>query len=220
MTEDSAIVLEPDAQHRHSVIWLHGLGADGSDFLPLVAELALPPALGIRWIFPHAPVQPVTINGRYRMRAWYDIAVPDLTAQVDTAGIRRSRDRLLGLMADEQAAGVSAARIVLAGFSQGGVIALSAALAAPNKPAGVLALSTYLPLRDPPSPGELQVLQAHGEYDDIVPQPVAEQTRDYLQGLGVTLDWRSYPMAHSLCAAEVTDIRGWLLARLGGATSA
>lgn len=219
MSQDNAVILPAEGEHRHSIIWLHGLGADGSDFLPLVPELALPDGLGIRWVFPHAPVRPVTVNGGYRMRAWYDIASPDLTAQVDAAGIRRSRDRLLALLAAEQAAGIPAQRIVLAGFSQGGVIALSAALAAADKPAGVLALSTYLPLRDRVTPGALQVLQAHGEYDDIVPQAVAEQTRDYLQGLGLALEWRSYPMAHGLCAAEIGDIRAWLLARLDRAAA-
>jgi phospholipase/carboxylesterase len=214
MTEPTAIVIEPQGQHRHSVIWLHGLGADGSDFVPLVPELALPDALGIRWIFPHAPVMPVTVNGGYRMRAWYDLAEADLTVRVDAAGIRRSRDALLGLMAAEQARGIEPQRMVLAGFSQGGVIALTAALAAEHKPAGVLALSTYLPVRDPVLPGDLAVLQAHGSFDDIVPQPVAEQTRDYLTGLGVAVEWHSYPMAHALCADEISAIRSWLLARL------
>lgn len=214
MTEQIAIVIEPEGPHRHSVIWLHGLGADGSDFVPLVPELALPPELGIRWVFPHAPVMPVTINGGYRMRAWYDIAVPDLTAQVDAAGIRRSRDMLLQLIAEEEGRGVPAQRIILAGFSQGGVIALAAGLAAAEKPAGVLALSTYLPLREPPQPGELAIFQAHGEYDDIVPPAAAVATRDYLAELGHSPEWHLYPMAHGLCAEEITDIRAWLLARM------
>lgn len=216
MSEPAAIVIEPEGQHRHSIIWLHGLGADGSDFVPLVAELALPAALGIRWIFPHAPVMPVTVNGGYHMRAWYDIVAADLTSRVDEAGIRGSRDALLALMAQQQAAGIPASRILLAGFSQGGVIALAAALAAEHKPAGVLALSSYLPLRDPVLPGPLSVLQAHGRHDDIVPQLVAGRTRDYLIAQGAEVDWRSYPMAHGLCAEEVVDIRRWLLARLAG----
>jgi len=214
MTEQTAIVIEPRGEHRHSVIWLHGLGADGNDFVPLVDELNLPAELGIRWIFPHAPVMPVTVNGGYRMRAWYDILAPDLSAGVDEAGIRRSRDLLLALLADEQVRGIPAERVLLAGFSQGGVIALTAALAAESKPGGVLALSTYLPLRDAPQPGEMAVFMAHGEFDDIVPLAAATDARDYLVAQGLAPEWHPYPMAHSLCAPEVEDIRDWLLRRM------
>lgn len=214
MTEQTAIVIEPRGEHRHSVIWLHGLGADGSDFVPLVPELALPESLGIRWIFPHAPVMPVTVNGGYRMRAWYDIATLEKDGPVDADGIRRSRDALLQHVEQEKARGVPAERIVLAGFSQGGVIVLATALAMADKPAGVLALSTYLPLRDAPAAGDFPVFMAHGMQDDIVPLAAAEDARGYLEETGLAPEWHSYPMAHSLCAEEVADIRGWLLRRL------
>lgn len=214
MSEHTAVVIEPVGEHRHSVIWLHGLGADGNDFVPLVDELELPAELGIRWVFPHAPVMPVTVNGGYRMRAWYDIVAPDLAARVDAEGIRRSRDALLERMADEQDRGIAPARIILAGFSQGGVIALAATLAAAEKPGGVLALSTYLPLREPPTPGSAPVFMGHGRFDDIVPLPAAIDARDHLVGLGLPVDWAEYPMAHSVCAEEIGDIRRWLLARL------
>jgi phospholipase/carboxylesterase len=216
MTDQTAIVIEPAGPHRHSIIWLHGLGADGSDFAPLVDELALPVELGIRWVFPHAPVMPVTINAGYRMRAWYDIVTPELNDRVDAAGIRRSRDALLQLMAEEQGRGIPSGRIILAGFSQGGAVALSTGLAAEQKPAGVLALSTYLPLREAVAAGELAIFQAHGEFDDIVPLAVAEETRDYLAGLGLAPEWHQYPMPHSLCGEEIDDIRAWLLARMSG----
>jgi phospholipase/carboxylesterase len=214
MPEQTAIVIEPEGPHRHSIIWLHGLGADGSDFVPLVAELGLPAELGIRWIFPHAPVMPVTVNGGYRMRAWYDIVAMESGAPVDAQGIRRSRDEMLRRMAEEQGSGIGAERVILAGFSQGGVIALAAALTAERKPAGVLALSTYLPLRDAPVAGGFPVFLAHGTQDDIVPLAAAEDARVYLDGLGLAPEWHQYPMAHSLCAEEVSDIRAWLLARM------
>lgn len=217
MSDHTAVIVEPAGQHRYSVIWLHGLGADGNDFLPVVDELALPASLGIRWVFPHAPVMPVTINGGYRMRAWYDITVPDLTTEVDAAGIRRSRDLLLQRMAHEQGRGIAPERIILAGFSQGGVIALAATLAAEHKPGAVLALSTYLPLRDAPQPGTVPVFMGHGELDDIVPPAAAADARDYLAGQGFAVDWHAYPMAHSVCADEIADIRSWLLARLAAA---
>lgn len=216
MTEPAAIVIEPRAEHRHSVIWLHGLGADGNDFVPLVGELDLPDTLGIRWVFPNAPEIPVTVNGGYVMPAWYDIAAADLTAEPDLVGMRQSRERLLALLQAEQGRGIPAERILLAGFSQGGVIALAAALAAAEKPAGVMALSTYLPLRDPAPMGSMAVFIGHGEFDDIVPLAAAADARDYLMTQGLTPEWHTYPMAHSLCAKEVDDIRRWLLACLKG----
>lgn len=214
MSEQSAVLVEPQGDHKASVIWLHGLGADGNDFLPVVEQMALPDALGIRWIFPNAPDMAVTVNNGYVMPAWYDIAHPDLNAQPDLEGMRASRDRLLGLMLGEMKAGVPAERIVLAGFSQGGVIALAAALAAPVKPAGVIALSTYLPLRDAAQPGAVPVFMAHGEIDNIVPLSAAEDARDYLEAQGHPVTWARYPMPHTVCAEEIDALKTWLLARL------
>lgn len=214
MSEQSAVLVEPQGEHKASVIWLHGLGADGNDFLPVVEQMALADDMGIRWIFPNAPEMAVTVNNGYKMPAWFDIAHPDLNAQPDLDGMRASRDRLLGLMLNEMKNGVPAERIVLAGFSQGGVIALAAAMAAPVKPAGVIALSTYLPLRDDAQPGEVPVFMAHGEIDNIVPLSAAEDARAYLQTQGYPVTWEQYPMPHTVCAEEIDALKTWLVARL------
>ncbi len=198
-----------------AVIWLHGLGADGHDFLPIVPRLGLPPTARIRFVFPHAPRQAVTINTGYRMRAWYDIRSPDLEREVDYAGIARSVALLDGLIEAQRAAGIEARRIVLAGFSQGGVIALHAGLRAGFDGAGVLALSTYLPPAPTlcPRPG-LPVFQAHGECDEVVPPAAALAARDWMRAAGCALEWHAWPMGHSLCDAEIDAIGRWLSARL------
>lgn len=211
MTQPDPIEINPEAVHRYSIIWLHGLGADGNDFLPIVNELALPAALGLRFVFPNAPVMPVSINGGYAMPAWYDIRHPDLMQDTDETGIEGSCDYLRGLMQAEQALGIPAERIILAGFSQGGVIALRAALAADQPPLAVLALSTYLPPSTAEMPGSLNIFQAHGSHDDIVPLAAASATRDRLLAQGHRVSWHEYPMPHSVCMDEIGDIRQWLL---------
>ncbi|MEW5792551.1 MAG: alpha/beta hydrolase [Pseudomonadota bacterium] len=204
-----------------SIVWLHGLGASGHDFEPFVPELRLPRSLGLRFVFPHAPRQPVTINGRYVTRAWYDIVHPDLGRQVDEAGIRQSVQAVAALLDRERQRGTPAERLLLAGFSQGGVIALHAGLRYPAKLAGILALSTYLPF-----PASLDteasaanrgtpIFLAHGDYDPVVPLTLAEDARHQLDSRGYPVDWRHYPMAHSVSAAEIGDISGWLQGRIG-----
>ncbi len=213
-TDESPVVIEPAGAARACVIWLHGLGADGHDFEPIVPELRLPETLGVRFVFPHAPVRPVTLNGGMAMRAWFDLRQPDLGREPDLEGIADSVHRLEALLEQQQAQGIARERIVLAGFSQGGVVALETALGLDAKPAGVLALSTWL-ARPLGSGQGLAVFMAHGEHDPIVPLPLAEQGRDRLRGLGAEVAWHSYPMAHAVHPAEIADIAAWLRTRLG-----
>lgn len=205
----------PDA----SIIWLHGLGADGSDFVPIAQELSLP--INVRYVFPHAPVMPVTINGGYVMSAWYDIFDNDIAGNQDEAGIRMSAAQLDALVAHEQSRGVAVHRIVLAGFSQGGAIALQAALRYPKKLAGVLALSTYLPLAEKLDAEKtacnlaLPIFMAHGVADTVIPLTAASSSRNKLELEGYEVEWHEYPMAHSVCPQEIDDIRRFLLKVLG-----
>lgn len=205
---------------RSSVILMHGLGADGHDFESLVPELRLPEATAIRWVFPHAPVRPVTLNGGFRMRAWYDIAAIDGRAVEDEVGIRESADGLRALVRRERERGIPADRIVLAGFSQGGAMALFTALREPQRLAGVFALSTYLPLAPTleteahPANAAVSIFMAHGSFDPVVPLSIAETSRDRLRARGYEVDWRTYPMAHAVCPEEVADVRRWLLSVL------
>ena len=210
---DPPIVLEPQGAARACVIWLHGLGADGNDFVPIVPELSLPEELGVRFVFPHAAVQPVTINGGYRMRAWYDIAEADLLREPDLDGVAQSVGYLQYLVAQQLESGIGLDRLVLAGFSQGGVIALDCALQMAEKPAGVLALSTYLARAEGQGAG-LQVFQAHGSMDDIVPLRAALAAQSSLRELGAEVDWHEYPMPHSVHPSEIMDIGRWLRQRL------
>jgi phospholipase/carboxylesterase len=205
---------------RLAVIWLHGLGADGHDFEPIVPELR--GAGAIRYVFPHAPQRSVTINGGYVMRAWYDIRGFEPGAAEDAAGIRASAAAVTKLIDREIERGMPANRIVLAGFSQGGAIALQTALREPRALGGVLALSTYLPLatalpteRSAANAG-VPIFMAHGSVDPVLPLALAERSRRTLEGLGYAVDWRVYPMPHSVCAAEIVAIDEWL-ARLGAA---
>jgi phospholipase/carboxylesterase len=205
---------------RHAIIWLHGLGADGNDFAPIVPELvdrAWPP---LRFVFPHAPVRPVTINNGMSMRAWYDIAAFDLNARQDEAGMRASIAEVETLIARERSRGVPSEHIVLAGFSQGGAIALAAGLRHPDKLGGIIALSTYLPLHATLA-GErhaanatLPIFWGHGTIDPVVILQRGTDSRDLLQSLGYTVDWHIYPMAHAVCAEEIDDLRHWLGKRL------
>lgn len=210
------VEINPERAPRFSIIWLHGLGADGHDFEPIAAELTLPVTLGVRFVFPHAPQRAVTINGGYVMRAWYDIVAPDLTRSVDESGIHESRRQVTALIDREVGFGVPATRIVLAGFSQGGVIALEAAARYPQPLAGVLALSTYVPLPEqfPEASRHGAIFMAHGTQDPIIPHSVALSSREILRRRGYRVEWHSYAMPHSVCAEEIRDLRTWLLDRL------
>jgi len=212
------ITLETDKQPRHSIIWLHGLGADGQDFVPMVEELSLP--FAVRFIFPHAPQRPVTINGGYVMRAWYDIAGASIDAQQDESGIRESQAAIEALIAQEAARGIAPDRIILAGFSQGGAVVLHTALRQTIPLSGVLALSTYLPLSGSVS-SEAQpetritpIFMAHGRGDPVVPFELGVASRQTLIGLGYTVEWHDYAMQHSVCEQELRDVEIWLSARL------
>jgi phospholipase/carboxylesterase len=204
-----------------SVIWLHGLGADGHDFEPIVPELNLVPASGIRFVFPHAPMRPVTINGGMTMRAWYDIVSLERDGPQDEIGVRHSGALLEGLIEREHERGIDYARIVPAGFSQGGAIALHAALRFPHRLAGVMGLSTWLPLaamlqsevldRRSAAPGDLPIFMAHGSFDPVIPLEFGRRSAETLSDAGFPVEWREYPMAHSVCAEEIAAIRKWLL---------
>jgi len=207
----------PDA----AVIWMHGLGADGNDFVPIVNEI-LPAGLGIRFVFPHAPTRPVTINNGYVMRAWYDIVGSDLTNRGDEAGIRDSQQRIEQLIAREESRGILPSRLVLAGFSQGGVIALHTGLRHPERLAGILALSTYLampqklPAEADPANRDVPIFMAHGIADGMIRLDWAETSRRALAANGHPVEWHTYPMEHSVCMEEVRDLGEWLVRVLSG----
>ncbi len=202
-----------------SVIWLHGLGADGHDFEPVVPELRLPQDLPLRFVFPHAPVRPVTINAGMRMRAWYDIVAIDRSARQDEEGIRASAAATVELIERERQRGIAAERIVLAGFSQGGAVAIHAALRYPERLAGLIALSTWMPLGETlaaeasATNRDLPVFMAHGRQDPMVPVGLGEQTREALSAAGYPVEWHTYEMPHAVCPAEIADISAWLRAR-------
>lgn len=208
------IILESGKHPLYSIIWLHGLGADGQDFVPIVEELSLPVA--VRFIFPHAPMRPVTINGGYVMRAWYDIAGSSIGEQQDEHGIRASQQAIDALIAQEVARGIAPDHIFLAGFSQGGAIALHTALRQAVPLAGVLALSCYLPLAGSagnevlPGTRTTPVFMAHGRNDPVVPYGLGATSRDALVKLGYAVEWHEYPMQHSVCEQELRDIETWL----------
>ncbi len=197
-----------------SVIWLHGLGADGHDFEPIVQELSLPVAA--RFIFPHAPVRAVTINLGARMRAWYDILSLERTDLEDEAGIYASAAAVDALIDAEVERGIPTDRVVIAGFSQGGAIALHVALRHPSRLAGVMALSAYLPLpttlsvEKSPANASIPLLMAHGVHDPVIPEALGLSSKDRLQQLGYEVEWYSYPMDHSVCPQEIVDINRWL----------
>jgi phospholipase/carboxylesterase len=205
---------------RHSVIWLHGLGADGNDFAPIVPELVDPAWPALRFVFPHAPVQPVSINGGVPMRAWYDIFGFDARAPQDEAGVRRAIAALEALIAREHGRGVASERIVLAGFSQGGAVALAAGLRHAQPLAGIVALSTYLPISTTMAPersaasARVPIFWGHGSGDPVVALQRGLDSRRLLEALGYTIDWHTYPMPHSVCAEEIADLRRWLTHRL------
>lgn len=204
-----------------TVIWLHGLGADGHDFEPIVPEFRLDGHADIRFIFPHAPVRPVTINGGTPMRAWYDVVSLDRAGPQDEPGIRDSASSLRRLIEREHERGIEYGRVVLAGFSQGGAIAMHTALRFPERLAGLMALSTWLPLESTierevirnahAQPRDLPVLMAHGSFDPMLPIGVGQHARDIMRKAGFEVQWHDYPMAHAVCADEIAEIRKWLL---------
>ena len=209
------------ANPQGSVIWLHGLGADGHDFEAIVPELGVADQLSLRFVFPHAPMRPVTINGGMTMRAWYDILKLERGGPQDEAGIRES-GRLLELLIErEHERDIPHDKIVLAGFSQGGAIALHTALRYPHRLAGLMALSTWLPLQDSfdtevvgntrAQSQELPVFMAHGSSDPMLPMALGQQSCETLEKAGYAVEWHDYPMAHAVCAEEIADIRNWLL---------
>jgi len=216
-----AIEIETAPNPTHAVIWMHGLGADGSDFVPVVPELGLPDTLAVRFVFPHAPAIPVTCNGGYVMPAWYDIlSFDEAGRQADIPGITKSREAIRALIARENARGVPTDRIVLAGFSQGGAIAYTTALTHPQTLAGVIALSTYLPspklvmTEFDPANAATPVFAAHGTDDEIVPVTLGAQARDFIVALGQPVTWQTYQgMPHSVCIEEIVDIGAWLRER-------
>ena len=213
--------VETGPQPQAAVIWLHGLGANGSDFEPIVPELRLDAEPAVRFVFPHAPFIPVTCNGGYVMRAWFDIhSLSDISREVDEEGLLASRDAVRRLIARESGRGIPSRRIFLAGFSQGGAVAYLAALTHPEPLAGVIALSTYIP-----SPalisGEtteanrrIPIFAAHGTHDGVVPAALGLRSRDLLDTLGYRPEWRTYAMDHFVCDEEIADIGAWLRGQL------
>lgn len=210
------ITINPAEKADAVVIWLHGLGADGHDFEPIVPELALPKSAKIRFVFPHAPMRPITINGGYVMRGWYDIMQADIGAQQDAEGIRTSQRQLERLIKNEIAAGIPPERIILAGFSQGAAIILQTGLRYSSRLGGLLVLSGYVPLADTleaerdVANQQTPVFMAHGRQDEIIPHGLAEQSRDQLIKLGYPVEWHTYSMPHGVLPEEINDIAQWL----------
>ena len=208
--------LETGPSPKAAVIWLHGLGADGHDFEPIVPELDLPDALAVRFVFPHAPMQAVTINGGAVMRAWYDVYALEGQRREDETGVRASQARVEELIAREKARGVPAARLVLAGFSQGGAIALQTGLRHGERLAGIMALSTYLPVASTlaaeasPANRATTIFMAHGLDDPLIPIERATMSRRQLEAAGYAVEWHEYPMGHAVCMEEIADVSAWL----------
>jgi phospholipase/carboxylesterase len=221
----SCVEVEPEGSANAAVIWLHGLGADGHDFEPIVPYLELAPGIQARFIFPHAPDRPVTVNAGMVMPAWYDIRVLALQREIDEGGVLESTEQVAALMARERNRGIAPGRLVLAGFSQGGAIALHAALRYPARLAGVIALSTYL-VRDQTLEAErseanhdLPIFQAHGTLDPMVPLENGERARDRLTEMGYPLEWRTYAMGHEVHPGEIRDVGSALNAWLNDQNS-
>ena len=214
------IVLEPSTAASACVIWLHGLGADGNDFVPIVPILKLPENHGVRFIFPHAPVRPITLNGGMEMRGWYDIVAPNLKRDVDESGIKSSAAAIRQLIDAETASGIHPKNIIVAGFSQGGAIALHVGLRYEQSLAGIMALSTYLPfpnrLSDElhPANNHTPVFVGHGSADSMVPEQLGASIVSTLNENGIPTVYHTYPMEHAVSAEEIDDIAKWLLERL------
>ncbi len=216
-----ALEITPAAAVGSSVIWLHGLGADGNDFAPLIQQWGLPDLLGTRFVLPHAPMQAVTMNGGMVSRSWYDLYDLSLRQGEDHQGMLQAQQWLLELIKRENERGVANENIVLAGFSQGGAVVLHTALRMPDPPAAVLALSTYLPHRErladekTASTAKLKIRIDHGDFDPVIDVKVAEHSRDLLEREGYTVDYHQYPMEHSLCEAQMKSLREWFIEILG-----
>jgi phospholipase/carboxylesterase len=212
----TAIEIETGDNPTHAIIWLHGLGADGHDFVPIVDELDLPSKKRIRFIFPHAPERPVTINGGYVMRAWYDIYHADFNHRQDESGIRESQQAIDALIIREQQRGIPTQHIFLAGFSQGGAMALQTGLRQAQPLSGIIALSCYLPLVETlateasPSNASIPILMTHGINDPVIPIAYAIASKDELLAAHYQVDWHQYLMAHTVCGPEIADISYWL----------
>ena len=205
-----------------TVIWMHGLGADGHDFEPIVPELGLPARPAIRFVFPHAPLRPVTINQGHVMRAWYDIRALAGVRREDETGVRQSAQQVEALIERERQRGIAPGQLVLAGFSQGGAMALHVGLRYPERLAGVMALSCYLPLADTlaaeaaPANRDVPIFWAHGVHDPMIPVAMAELGRQQVAALGYSIEWHQYAIPHSVSAEEIADVAGWLGRVLGG----
>jgi phospholipase/carboxylesterase len=217
---NDAVIIEPTEAHQASIIWLHGLGSDGHDFEPIVPELGLSPGLGLRFIFPNAPMRPVTVNGGAVMRSWYDIKDPDLSVARHRPDFDESATILENWINGEIDSGIPANKIIVAGFSQGGAIALHCGLAFKQKLAGLLILSSYLPFADVLEQDSAQfnketsILMMHGEYDPVIPVEFAKQSCEVLQNHDYAIEWNRYPMQHAVCAEEIERIGQWLTNQL------
>jgi phospholipase/carboxylesterase len=216
MNELETIEIETGSAPSAAVVWLHGLGADGNDFVPVVKELRLPPQFHIRFVFPHAPMMPVTINNGYVMRAWYDVTYDGLDRRPDARGIVASQAAVDALLAREKARGIASERIVLAGFSQGGAITLQAGLRHGETLAGLMVLSSYLPLPETlaaeaaPANAQTPIFMAHGTDDPVIDIELGQRSRALLAEQGYRVEWHEYPMPHSVCLEEIQDISRWL----------
>ena len=211
-----SITLETADNPDSAIIWLHGLGADGNDFVPIVDQLQLPSELAIRFIFPHAPIRPVSLNQGYPMRSWYDLYGLSFNEREDAPGIHAAAEQIMQLCQQQQDAGIASQRIFLAGFSQGGALALYTGLRYPQPLGGIIALSTYLCLHDTlttemsPYATQLPVFMAHGLQDEVLPFDFGKKSAELLQSVGIPVDWHDYAMGHSVCPQEIQAIRQWL----------
>ena len=208
------IIIKPTREASACVIWLHGLGADGSDFAQIVPQLCIPDQYAIKFIFPHAPIRAVTINGGFKQRAWFDIASADRAGlQADRVGLETSSARIQAMIDTEIQEGIARDRIVLVGFSQGGAVVLHAALTVGKSLGGAMGLSTYLPMWVGAQSSYTPIFLAHGKYDPLLPYQLGLETRERLVAAGCLVDWYEYPMVHTVCAEEIHDIAAWLLQR-------
>lgn len=211
---------ETGPKPRVTVIWLHGLGADGNDFVSMVPEIVAADWPSLRFVFPHAPRRPITINGGMPMRAWYDITGMEIAQRQDEVGIRKSIEQVEALISREVERGVPASNIILAGFSQGAAMSISTALRHPQRLAGVIALSGYLPLERQlesersAANADVPIFIGHGSLDPVVPQTLGMLCRDFLRSHGYNVDWHSYAMAHQVCIEEIADLRAWMGERI------
>lgn len=216
MSELESIIIETQPDPTAAVIWLHGLGADGNDFAPIIEQLQLPSHYAIRFIFPHAPVRPISINQGYPMPGWYDVSSLSIVEEEDEAGILESSAILTQMCQAQEAAGIPAERLIVAGFSQGGAIALHCGCRYPKQLAGIMALSTYMPLPDTladeisEDAAETPVFMAHGREDEVIAYDYGKNSAEQMEALGMPVEWYEYDMGHSVCTEEIHHIRQWL----------